>query len=177
MFSLELRCGEFQCLATGNLSFENLSSVRFVLNCFKVLHDTLRYLGMKRLMSNQEKKNELSEDVKIDVIWGIEKCVSLHWTTFRKSHLCENFGCFQKCRIASWIVPKGLDASLRVFGCSTNPLHRFCEVCEMINKSWSFGLKCICFQHAFGGIILSKNNEITLRALPPVSTLTVHWRL
>ena len=59
VFALQQMVGRMRHLATEKLTFEHFLSIRFVLNRFKVPHDTLRYLGLCRLMSCEEIKNAL----------------------------------------------------------------------------------------------------------------------
>ena len=54
VFALELRCERIGYLATENTNFDNLSSIRFLLDSLKVHHDTLRYPGMYQLMSFED---------------------------------------------------------------------------------------------------------------------------
>ena len=83
VFSLELRCGRIGYLATMKRISENSSSIRFASNFLKILRDTLRYLGMYRMTSYEEKKNALASSERLSKNAFFRKSEN-DWNTYFK---------------------------------------------------------------------------------------------
>ena len=160
-FSLELADGRIHYLATEKLNFANCFAIRFVSDSLAVHHDTLRYPGIDwcHLKIKWNRKGGLFD--------------------FPKSLFFENSRFVFIFIVFKLGTKWSYDYFLSFF--------EYEDVMRSLADTWK--VEKMHFDHFLNNdhfrnfrkwniiFVFQKHQLIALRALPPVTRLTVHWRL